>query len=558
MDNHAHNIKKQILVLLIAAALALLLTIMELVAHKNGLELRTFTQVIKGFYLWLVMPCAILFSLNSMIKSLQEKEIQEIQDAKQQKIIKIMNGLRNVVVVIFLFGIFFVSFLRGLYYVLTDEMVTEEMMSDGYIRGTFSSFLSETQHDYYIPTAIFFRKPFPGWTVEELIGKVREKCSPDAEFIEKQSDGFYVFRVPDSLAEGEYIYFLVSNSYYIENNYFSQVLVSEASHFFANRDRYVALTSDGVGLEDGLDTKYAQETADPFHANTLYVTCYDSTDDIAACAADITDWLQFVKETGQFPYDTHSLASYLLTKINVGNSGNYIALDLNPIGDYVNNDSWETRYQRVKDTLVKAFEKHNEWMMRQENDRQSQTGEPPYTEDADTLFMKSYDTDYYEKECLVGDGSIRYRMVVRDAALGSRLYSLLISTDSGKTWQMASSDPFDTQLGMGIDFTFLNEEFGFATLMHNGGDEADLYVTEDGGKTYQLAVLESYTVTLENGFTYSPYDYPQMPYEKDGMIYVLCGQGADGDYNGGDAAGFALYQSTDNGHTFTFVEISPP
>ena len=26
-----------------------------------------------------------------------------------------------------------------------------------------------------------------------------------------------------------------------------------------------------------------------------------------------------------------------------------------------------------------------------------------------------------------------------------------------------------------------------------------------------------------------------MPYEKDGVIYVLCGQGADGDYDGGDS-----------------------
>lgn len=556
MDNHTHDVKKQILILLTVAALALFLIIMELAAHQNGLELRTFTQVIKGCYLWLVMPCIVLFSLNSIFKSLQEKEIQE---AEQSKIGKVMNRLRNVVVVIFLLGIFFVSFLRALYYVFTDELVTEEMMPDGYICGTSSSFLSETQYDYYIPTAIFFRKPFPGWTIEELAGKVWEECTPDAEFVKEQSDGRYVFRIPDPLAKGEYIYFHVSNSYYIENNYFFQVLLSEASHFFGARDRNVALTSDGVELEAGLNTKYTDETADSFfYADTLYITCYDDWQDISSCAADITDWLQFVKETGQFPYATHSRASYLLAKISVGNGGSYMPLDLSPLSDYIDNGSWEDRYQRVKDALVKTFEKHNEWLKRQEDYQQTQTGEPPYTKDSDALFMESYDTDYYEKECLLGDGSVRYRMVVRDAALGSRLYSLIISTDSGKTWQMASSDPFDTQLGMGIDFTFLNEDFGFATLMHNGGNEADLYVTQDGGKSYQLSVMESYTVTLENGYTYSPYDYPQMPYEKDGMIYVLCGQGADGDYNGGDDAGLALYQSTDNGHTFTFVEISPP
>ncbi|MBD5453460.1 MAG: hypothetical protein HDR30_03905, partial [Lachnospiraceae bacterium] len=98
----------------------------------------------------------------------------------------------------------------------------------------------------------------------------------------------------------------------------------------------------------------------------------------------------------------------------------------------------------------------------------------------------------------------------------------------------------------------------FATLAHNGGDEAVLYVTEDGGDTYQLVVIEGYTVTLDDGYTYNPYDYPQMPYEENGIIYVLCGQGEDGDYEGGDAAGLALYQSADGGHIFTFVEIQPP
>ena len=89
-------------------------------------------------------------------------------------------------------------------------------------------------------------------------------------------------------------------------------------------------------------------------------------------------------------------------------------------------------------------------------------------------------------------------------------------------------------------------------------------MTKDGGKSYQRVVMEGYTVSLEDGFTYNPYDYPQMPYVEDmpykegSVIYVFCGQGADGDYNGGDRAGLALYQSTDGGYTFSFVEIRKP
>ena len=43
-----------------------------------------------------------------------------------------------------------------------------------------------------------------------------------------------------------------------------------------------------------------------------------------------------------------------------------------------------------------------------------------------------------------------------------------------------------------------------------------------------------------------------MPYEKDGVIYVLCGQGADGDYDGGDSLHLARYRSEDHGHSVVF------
>lgn len=49
----------------------------------------------------------------------------------------------------------------------------------------------------------------------------------------------------------------------------------------------------------------------------------------------------------------------------------------------------------------------------------------------------------------------------------------------------------------------------------------------------------------------SPFDYPSMPYEKDGVFNMLVGQGTDGDYNGDSSA---LYQSKDNGETWEFVE----
>ena len=173
----------------------------------------------------------------------------------------------------------------------------------------------------------------------------------------------------------------------------------------------------------------------------------------------------------------------------------------------------------------------------------------------ESAFMKNYDGSY-EKEVRLEGTSIRYRMVVVDAALGSRMYGLIKSRDDGRTWEEVSLDPFDSQLGMAVDFTFLDEKTGFATLAHNGGDSADLYITEDGGNHYEPVAIEEKLFALPDGTMFTPYDYPQMPYESGGVLLMLCGQGSDGDYNGGDQEAMAQYQSTDGGHTFTFQNLN--
>lgn len=78
-------------------------------------------------------------------------------------------------------------------------------------------------------------------------------------------------------------------------------------------------------------------------------------------------------------------------------------------------------------------------------------------------------------------------------------------------------------------------------LSHNGGDEAELYRTEDGGRTTTRVELP-YSVMEEKPNPDEPFDFPSMPYEEDGTLKMLIGQGADGDYHGGSKG---LYQSTD-------------
>lgn len=539
----------------------------EYAAHLAGLELRTFAQMIKGVCLWLIIPCTILFALNHLAAAYLSQKAADACAADNAPetppgSFRVLYWTRRLLLVICLLVILAISLFRAFLYIFTDEMVEEEMMPDGYIEGTCSGFLSETQYSYYTPAAGIFRRPFEGWPDEELLIKVQEKYGQEARFVERQENGYCVFRLPDVLEAGNYIYFHVSDSYMLESNAPFQILLSEACHFWPGQNRNVTLSGDGlVSLEDGLDTGEEIESLSELDG-FFYITCYPSDLDITACAADLTDWLQFVRDTGQYPYDPESEAENFLEDYHIsryfigypyGENGRYFNFYL-PSSCYMGGDAWAVKYDTLLYQLSDAYEPYMKaWNAPSKSESVPETDEISQKE-ADDLFMSIYD-GHYEKECAVNGGAIRYRMVVRDAALGHRLYSLLKSTDGGKSWQMSSSDPFDQQLGMGIDFTFLDEASGFATLAHNGGDEADLYMTEDGGDTWQIVVLEGYTVTLEDGYTYNPYDFPQMPYEQDGTLYVLCGQGEDGDYNGGDSAGLALYQSVDGGHTFTFLEI---
>ena len=487
--------EKYLYILAALAAPGLAMQAIEYGAGQAGLALRTFAQMAKGTYLWLILPLGILFTVNALVRmKLQERESPQI-----------FHGVRKVLVTLLTLAILVISFFRGIFYTFTEEMVTEERMGDGYLKGTSSGFWSESRVDYYETVAVIFRRPFPGWDRQQLTQKVQERFGGRAEYVSRLPGGWHVFRLPDSVTEGEFIFFHVSEGYEMENNGRFQIMISEAACFWENRGREVMLGKGReLSLEEARDTGEETESLPP--NQSLSITCYNTEEEIAFCAANLTDWLQFVRNTGQYPWGTEPLADRALAQVWVGSGEDYFLFNIEPEKILTGELSWNEGYHLLKETLTKAFCEHEE-----------------------------------EKEAY---GELRKEQE-----------ALARENQAEESWELFSSDPFQQQLGQGIDFTFLDEELGFATLMHNGGDEARLYVTENGGLSYEPVVMEGYTVSLEDGFTYNPYDYPQMPYEEGGMIFVLCGQGADGDYNGGDQAGLALYQSADGGHTFSFVEI---
>lgn len=147
--------------------------------------------------------------------------------------------------------------------------------------------------------------------------------------------------------------------------------------------------------------------------------------------------------------------------------------------------------------------------------------------------------------------NLGYQLPVVDAALGSRFYALLQTQDGGDTWESVNSDPFLGHTGVSSGIKYIDEDLGFIGLSHSGGSYAELYRTEDGGFTFEKIVIPEVEVSLNESETYNPFDFPDMPYEENGKLYLFVGQGQDGDYNGGIKA---LYQSEDSGKTWEYLK----
>lgn len=153
------------------------------------------------------------------------------------------------------------------------------------------------------------------------------------------------------------------------------------------------------------------------------------------------------------------------------------------------------------------------------------------------------------------DSNTGYRLLVADAAAGSRFYELEMTKDGGQSWNQKNANPFNGNIGVAEGIEFYNENLGVIGLAGASGDYSTLYLTQDGGKTFSKIELSMDEVTelpdtaAEYGFSISDYDYCKMPQQEDGKftIKVISGQGeTDG----------ILFESTDNGNTWNYSGIS--
>lgn len=84
------------------------------------------------------------------------------------------------------------------------------------------------------------------------------------------------------------------------------------------------------------------------------------------------------------------------------------------------------------------------------------------------------------KRVLFLDDNTGYRLLVADAAAGSRFYELEMTKDGGQSWNQQNAGPFDGNIGVAEGIEFYNENLGVIGLAGASGDYSTLYLTQDG------------------------------------------------------------------------------
>lgn len=141
-----------------------------------------------------------------------------------------------------------------------------------------------------------------------------------------------------------------------------------------------------------------------------------------------------------------------------------------------------------------------------------------------------------------------WRLVVKDAALGSRWYGLEVTEDGGNTWQNLNGDPFAGSAGVAEGIQFFDESFGFLLMGGASESHAELYVTRDGGVSLEEVKLPKEKIT-DDIADLDEYDYTTMPVKEGETLKAeLRLEKYD--------CGRALFESYDDGITWNYVGFS--
>lgn len=141
-----------------------------------------------------------------------------------------------------------------------------------------------------------------------------------------------------------------------------------------------------------------------------------------------------------------------------------------------------------------------------------------------------------------------WRLVVTDAAAGSRFYVMEKTENGGSTWNRINTDPFAGAIGVTQGLIFIDDNIGFALLAGASQSHSQLYITRDGGMTFEEIQLPMGSVT-QLPESAEVYDYMHMPIKEDSLLEIKVTTEAT------ENNGF-LFQSNDNGITWEYKGVT--
>lgn len=359
-------------------------------------------------------------------------------------------------------------------------------------------------------------------TAAEALAVIQSRYGKDVELTAMQTDFF-------NFSTGEFD-FQVQNDFRLTDNYYENYLVYFGETLSAKYGRHVT-------FEKKEDTgEYVPVIA--FHGRgsmEMESFCNDACDIIDECLND----------------QTAVDAGVIVTEFAFYVDGVREVVSLNCYPQYFERtDIYNIIYQYAERSSMEAYEESVAGNNSNSGNESSSatTQEEPISDEIWAYYLSIDPASTYTTQ-----DDTEYKMIAVDRALGSSYY-ILISTSADGENTLVNRDPYCGSGGESKWITFVEDDtVGFACLAYSGGSYGSLYRTEDAGKTFAKVELPSPQIALPDGTLYNPFVMPEKVYEEDGKLYLLMGQGPDGDYYGEKGFCAGLYESEDHGKNWNYL-----
>lgn len=503
-----------IAVLILAAGF---MNVTETFLSGEGIYLRTFTEMIKGVYVWLIAPIGTASLLFAIV----------FQETKEDK--KLLHKLSSFLFGISVFGILAIDMLILLFYNLSGEMETEIRKEDGILE--VEHYPLDGMYTTYEKSFLFlFRAPYQGYDKEEFIQKIKTRFGDDAKIVGEKDSLYTVLATIDSPVEGE-ITFLVKNDYPLTNNYEQEIFRFLGDTFFLEKNRYVT---------------WEETEQNDYGIGNRYIPILDLSGRYGSEAerfcSNVSDFMEYCLKNETLA-DNKEILSILYVmvdgeKVRIGSFRNYLE-------EFDKGEFYNYLYREIERISMNSYKKSLQENIRETNTEKTGT---EVTEELTSYLLS------IEPACTTTNiNGLEYRLVETDRACGSSYYSLVATNDNGKTAALVNPDPFLGSGGGAMWISFIDEKIGFSCLSYSGGTYGSLYRTQDGGESFHQIEYPSAKAKLPDGTLYNPFVMPEQIWKENEKLVMIVGQGPDGDYKGGNEKCFGRYESKDDGITWSYV-----